>query len=270
MPKFPPISKCNLQKKSYKTIASDLDGTLLISNSPIPYYMLIAIEAGSLIRGLTLLLNLPLIIITYYFISESLGIQMLIFISFKGLESRDIDRVARDILPRFYSTDIRRESFEVFDLCVGKRVVVTASPTVMVENFVKDYLGGHKVLGTIIEVDPVTRKATGFVSGDGVLVSGKKRKVIVAEFGAEGMPDVGLGDRKSDHDFMSLCKEGYMVHKDERAKPLSEDRLKSRIILHHGRIRKRLDPFNAVLFFIWLPFDSILSLIKGRLVQKLK
>ncbi|KAL9245372.1 hypothetical protein vseg_019034 [Gypsophila vaccaria] len=262
MTKFPPISQCNLKTKSYKTIAADLDGTLLISRSSFPYFMLISIEAGSLIRGLILLLSLPFIIVSYLFISESLAIKTMIFISFRGIKLRDLELAARAVLPRFYAADVRQDSFEIFDQCGLKKVVVTANPTFMVDPFVRDYLGGDKVLGTAIEVDPKTRKATGYVSGDGVLVSAKKRAAVVTEFGDDGMPDVGLGDRKSDHDFMALCKEGYMVHHDKEARPVPLDRLKSRIIFHDGRLVQRPDPLNAILTYIWLPFGFMLSLIR--------
>ena len=99
---------------------------------------------------------------------------------------------------------MRKESFEVFDRC-KRKVVVTANPTLMVEPFVKDFLGGDKVLGTEIEVNPKTKKATGFVKKPGVLVGKWKRLAVLKEFGDES-PDVGLGDRKTDHDFMSICK----------------------------------------------------------------
>lgn len=105
---------------------------------------------------------------------------------------------------RFYAADVRRESFEVFDGC-KRKVVVTANPTVMVEPFVRDYLGGDKVLGTEIEVNQKTKKATGFVKKPGVLVGKHKRLAILKEFG-DDLPDIGLGDRATDHDFMSICK----------------------------------------------------------------
>ncbi|PPS15607.1 hypothetical protein GOBAR_AA05001 [Gossypium barbadense] len=255
---FPSITECDGLK--YESIAADLDGTLLISRSSFPYFMLIAVEAGSLLRGLILLLSLPLVIISYLFISEAIGIQILIFISFAGLKIRDIELVSRAVLPRFYAANVRKESFEVFDRC-KRKVVVTANPTFMVEPFVKDFLGGDKVLGTEIEVNPKTKKATGFVKNPGVLVGKFKRLAILKEFGDES-PDLGIGDRESDHDFMSICKEGYMMHPSKSASPVPLDRLKSRIIFHDGRFVQRPDPLNALLTYLWLPFGFILSIIR--------
>lgn len=99
---FPPITKCGeTMTSSYGSIAADLDGTLLISRSSVPYFMLVAIEAGSLLRGFVLLLSLPLVLFSYLFVSEALGIQILIFISFSGLKLRDIELVSRAVLPRY-------------------------------------------------------------------------------------------------------------------------------------------------------------------------
>ncbi|KAL3631984.1 Glycerol-3-phosphate acyltransferase 4 [Castilleja foliolosa] len=47
----------------------------------------------------------------------------------------------------------------------------------MVEPFVKEFLGGDKVIGTEIEVDPKTRKATGFVKRVS-LISASRAKIL--------------------------------------------------------------------------------------------
>ncbi|XP_042506071.1 probable glycerol-3-phosphate acyltransferase 8 [Macadamia integrifolia] len=258
---FPTILQCDVLGREDQTIAADLDGTLLVSRSSFPYFMLVAIEAGSFLRGIVLLLASPLILIVYKLVSEALGIQLLIFISFSGLKFRDIELASRAVLPRFYAGDVRSESWNVFSKC-KRKVVVTANPTVMVDPFVRDFLGGDKVLGTEIEVNPKTGKATGFVKKPGVLVGELKKLALLKEFADNDLPHIGLGDRESDHDFMSLCKEGYMVHHDPSAKPVQQGQLKSPIVFHDGRLVQRPTPGNALITFLWLPVGFFLSLLR--------
>lgn len=201
---FPPMSKCDLSSVSNLSIAADLDGTLLKASLPFLYYVLLAIEAGSLLRGLILMLSLPIIAIVCIFISEDLAGKILIFLAFFGVKVSDLENASRAVLPWFYAMDVRSDSFELFDSC-RRKVVVTANPTVMVDAFAQEFLGADKVLGTEIEVDPWTERATGFVKAPGILVGKLKKMAVQKEFG-EDMPDIGLGDRKSDHDFMSICK----------------------------------------------------------------
>ncbi|XP_071705663.1 probable glycerol-3-phosphate acyltransferase 8 [Rutidosis leptorrhynchoides] len=252
---FPPISECNLSTINHRSIAADLDGTLLRGSFSFPYYVLMAIEAGSLLRGLILSLSIPIITIIFIFISEDLAGKLIIFITFTGIRINDIEFVSRAILPRFYAANVRQDSFEVFDSC-ERKVIVTANPVVMVDVFVKECLGGVKVIGTEIDVDPVTKRATGFVKEPGFLIGEWKKIAVEKEFG-DDLPDIGIGDRESDYDFMSICKESYLVPRDHSASVLSPDRLKKQPIFYDDYLDQ---PPHPMLTYLWLPFRFVLSL----------
>lgn len=202
IPKFPTVHKCASIGREKQTVVADMDGTLLIGRSSFPYFALFAYEIGGILRLLLLLLASPIAAILYYFVSESAGIQILIFTTFAGMKMSDIESVARAVLPKFYTADLHPESWRVFSSC-GKRCVLTANPRIMVEAFLKDFLGADLVLGT--EMVSYKGRATGFVCQPGVLVGSRKADALKKAFGDQE-PDIGLGDRDTDVPFMSLCK----------------------------------------------------------------
>ncbi|KAJ1395006.1 Phospholipid/glycerol acyltransferase [Sesbania bispinosa] len=199
---FPTVNKCTSIGREKHTVVADMDGTLLIGRSSFPYFALIAFEAGGVMRLLFYLLASPIAGLLYYFISESAGIQVLVFASMAGMKLSSIESVARAVLPKFYSGDLHPETWRVFSSC-GKRCVLTANPRIMVEPFLKDFLGADLVLGT--EIGTYKGRATGLICKDGILVGEKKADALKKAFGEE-QPDVGLGDRLTDAPFMALCK----------------------------------------------------------------
>lgn len=200
---FPPVHQCTSIGREKDTVVADMDGTLLRGRSSFPYFALVAFEVGGIFRLLLLLLCAPLAGVLYYFISESAGIQVLIFATFVGMKVSDIESVARAVLPKFYSGDLHSEAWRVFSSC-GKRCVLTANPRIMVEPFLKDFLGADMVLGT--EVDSYKGRATGLVRGRGVLVGKSKAQALRKAFTETSPPEIGLGDRATDYPFLSLCK----------------------------------------------------------------
>ncbi|CAM0947966.1 unnamed protein product [Alopecurus aequalis] len=256
--RFPPLSAFDPSARERRTAASDLDGTLLASSSAFPYYFLVALEAGSYLRALALLLLAPLILLLYTAVSEPAAIALLVFATFAGLCVDDVEAVARGVLPRHYAAGVRADAWEVFRGCgAGRRVVVTASPAVMVGPFVREFLGAE-VAGTELRTFAGGRRFTGMI--ESVLVGERKREVVQRMFGGgDSLPDVGLGDRESDHEFMAICKEAYMVPTNKRA---PADALLSRVVFHDGRLVDRPDPKHAVFALFFLPVGFALALLR--------
>ncbi|KAI3452795.1 hypothetical protein Pfo_009458, partial [Paulownia fortunei] len=255
---FPSVEHCPSIGREKETVVADMDGTLLRGRSSFPYFALVAFEVGGILRLLFLLLLAPFAGLLYYLVSESAGIRVLIFTTFAGMRVSDIESVARAVLPKFYSGDLHPKSWRVFSSC-GKRCVLTANPRIMVEAFLKDFLGADMVLGT--EVSSYGGRATGFVKGPGVLVGKNKADALKAAFG-EAAPEIGLGDRHTDFAFISLCKEGYIVPPRPEVKAVTTDKLPKPIIFHDGRLVHKPSPFMAPLTILWIPVGFVLACLR--------
>ena len=134
------------EKLSGKTIVCDMEGGLLRTSSTFPYFMLVALEAGGLLRGLLLLILCPLISC----LSHEVGLRVMVMVCFLGLR-KDKFRVGRAVLPKFFLEEVGLEGFEVVRRG-GRRVCVSSMPTVMVEEFLQGYLDVEVVLGRELKV----------------------------------------------------------------------------------------------------------------------
>ncbi|KAK9090594.1 hypothetical protein Sjap_023771 [Stephania japonica] len=255
---FPTIDKCASIGREKHTVVADLDGTLLRGRSSFPYFALIAFEVGGIPRLLFLLLASPLAGLLYYFISESVGIRVLVFATFAGMKLSDIESVSRAILPKFYSSDIHPESWRVFSSC-GQRCVLTANPRIMVEAFLKEYLGVDMVVGT--EIGSYKGRATGLICKPGILVGKNKADALVKVFG-ENTPDVGLGDRHTDFPFMSLCKEAYVVPPKLDVDAVGRGKMPKPIVFHDGRLVQKPTPLMALLIIVWTPIGFFIACLR--------
>ncbi|KAL3515925.1 hypothetical protein ACH5RR_022827 [Cinchona calisaya] len=123
-----------------------MEDALLKSTSLFPYFILVAFEAGGLLRAILLFLAYPLVCL----LSKEMGIKILVFICFFGIK-KDKFRVGRSVLPKFFLEDVGYQGFEVV-MRHMRKVGLSDLPTIMVEGFLKDYLGVDVVMGRELKV----------------------------------------------------------------------------------------------------------------------
>ncbi|KAI5339727.1 hypothetical protein L3X38_018999 [Prunus dulcis] len=253
---FPSVTKCVLEGRDSATIACDIFGALLKSQSVFPYFMLVAFEGGSVIRAFLLLLSCPILLVLDY----ELKLRVMIFITFCGLRRKDMESVGRAVLPKFYLDNLNLQAYEVL-ASTGSKFVFTSVPRVMVEGFLKEYLEVDDVIGT--ELQTVGHYFTGFLSKSGFLV---KHRALKEHFG-DKKPDVGLGTSSlHDHLFISLCKEAYVVNKEDSKSGsnsvMPRQKYPKPVIFHDGRLAFLPTPSATLAMFMWLPLGIILAIFR--------
>ncbi|KAH9325337.1 hypothetical protein KI387_005515 [Taxus chinensis] len=255
------IANCVTRNRQTNSVVSDFEGALLHRKNAFSYFMLVAFEASGILRFALLLLSWPVYAVLYYFISEAAGLRVLIFVALVGLRVSEIESAGRAVLPKFYMEDLNCETWRVFS-SFGRRVVVTSSPRVMVESFLKRHVQAEEVIGTEIEVNRFGR-ATGFVKVPGVLLGLHKRFAVKALFG-DATPTVGLGrEIPVERSFMALCQESYVVPANQR-KDTTDDVLPKPppVIFHDGRLVRRPTPLSALLILIYIPLGMFLAIFR--------
>ncbi|KAL5567554.1 hypothetical protein UlMin_024129 [Ulmus minor] len=239
------------------SVVSELEGTLLKDPDPFSYFMLVAFEASGLIRFALLLTAWPVICLLDLMGFGEAGLKLMIFIAVAGLPETEIQSVARAVLPKFYMDDVDMEAWKVFS-SFDKRVVVTKTPTVMVERFVKEHLRADEVIGSELLVNRFGY-ATGFVRDDNI---GLRIYERVANIFGDQQPEVGLGRPGSASSVLSLCKEQTQApsmtshnHDHQVLRPLP-------VIFHDGRLVKRPTASTGLLILLWMPLGILLATLR--------
>lgn len=133
-------------KHANKTLVFDFEGTLLRSTSLFSYFMLVSFEAGGILRSLILFLSYPLV----WLVGEyQLGLKIMVFLTFFGLR-KDSFRIGTSVLPKFFLEDVGLEGFEAV-MCCERKVASSKLPRIMVQGFLKDYLGVEAVVAREIK-----------------------------------------------------------------------------------------------------------------------
>ncbi|KAL2481873.1 putative glycerol-3-phosphate acyltransferase 3 [Abeliophyllum distichum] len=258
------ISQFGFQKFQFLAQRSDLEDHFLIfnvetallkSSSLFPYFMLVAFEAGSLLRAFVLLVSYPFIRIC----SENFGLKIMVMVCFFGLKKESF-RAGSAVLPKFFLENVGMESFEVLKRG-KKKVAVSNLPQVMVESFLRDYLNIDFVFGRELKV------FGGYFLG---LMEEKREFVLeknAFEVGKITSDLIGVSSLKKSFDsqWFSYCKEIYLVSEGDSRhwNQLPRNLYPKPLIFHDGRLAFRPSFLATLSMFMWLPVGCILSIIRS-------
>jgi glycerol-3-phosphate acyltransferase len=197
----PPAARLSAGGEKTVTMVVDVEGALLRSSSSrslFPYFMLVAVEAGSFLRGLLLLLLYPVISLLAGAGGGDVAVRAMAAVAFCGLrESRF--RAGRTVLPRWLLDDVGKEAVDAIVTLTRRRsspaatatVVWTSSmPRVMVEPFLREYMAAAEGGGEVVVAAREMKVVWGFYTGvmeDGGEVAAASPEVRRA---MEGVDDV--------------------------------------------------------------------------------
>ncbi|KAE9611869.1 putative glycerol-3-phosphate 1-O-acyltransferase [Lupinus albus] len=257
--KFP--SLLNRSDLSDHTLIFDVENALLKSSSLFPYFMLVAFEAGGLLRAFVFVLLYPFVCLA----GEKMGLKIMIMTCFFGIKE-DSFRVGRSVLPKFFLEDVGSEMFEVLNRG-GKKVGVTNLPRIMVESFVKEYLEIDFVIGSELKV----------FCGYHIGLMDDRKTMHALEQVQEGKGSshmIGITSFNKilhHHQLFSNCKEVYLVSEGDKRmwQALPKELYPKPLIFHDGRLALRPDPMDSLAMLMWLPYAIILAIIRISLALSL-
>lgn len=183
-------------------VVSELEGTLVKDPDAFSYFMLVAFEASGLVRFLVLLILWPVIRLLDMYGMRDAGLRLSVFVAFVGVHESEIESVARAVLPKFYMDDLDLEAWNIFS-SYQKRIVVTTTPRVMVERFLKEHLRADEIIGSELILNRFGF-ATGFIKNEGGSIADRVRMMF--EEHQQQKPEMGLGRIPSGSSFLSSCR----------------------------------------------------------------
>ncbi|KAK7385708.1 hypothetical protein VNO78_31516 [Psophocarpus tetragonolobus] len=224
-----------------ESVVSELEGTLVKEKDGFSYFMLVAFEASGLVRFALLLTLWPVLGFLDMVGMKDLALRLMIFVAVAGVSKSEIESVARAVLPKFYMDDLDMDAWKVFS-SHNKRLVVTKTPKIMVERFVKDHLRADEVFGTELSFNRFGL-ATGFVLSH----SSNTISQRVAQF-FNNQPPTLLMDRLNPP----------IVNQNNDQQLLRPHP----VIFHDGRLVKRPTPSISLLILLWIPVGILLAIIR--------
>ncbi|KAF4370079.1 probable glycerol-3-phosphate acyltransferase 3 [Cannabis sativa] len=242
------------------TMIFNMEGGLLKSSSLFPYFMLVAFEAGGLFRSIVLLLSYPFICL----LSQEMRLKWMVMISFFGIKKESF-RAGTAVLPKFYLEDVGFEMFEL--LQKGSRTVaLTNFPVVMVESFLRDYLGVDCVVGRELKV--FHGYFLGLMEDDTKYVpSNILEENLIATVDSDHHHMIGITDFNttfSNQQLLSSCKEVYFVSETDKKnwQILPRERYPKALIFHDGRLALRPSPLATLQALMWGPIGFTLAVAR--------
>ncbi|XP_015891692.3 probable glycerol-3-phosphate acyltransferase 3 [Ziziphus jujuba] len=240
------------------TLIFNVEGALLKSSSFFPYFMLVAFEAGGLLRSFILFLLYPLICL----VDQETGLKIMVMVCFFGIKKESF-RLGSAVLPKFFLEDVCLEAFEIVQRGT-KKVAVTNFPVVMVESFLRDYLQIDFVVGRELKV------FRGYFLG--LMEERKKVTPFMEEIIAEkklGSDIIGITSSSFNkfpdrYQLFSYCKEVYLVNNtDKRSwQNLPREKYPKPLIFHDGRLALRPTPLETLVMLMWVPFGFTLAVLR--------
>ncbi|KQK11591.1 glycerol-3-phosphate acyltransferase 1 [Brachypodium distachyon] len=210
----------------------DADALLLAGKTTpaalFPPFFLVAVEAGSFARGLLLLALYPFL----HFVKLEACARAMAMVAFCGLRRDEAARIGRAVLPRHFSrsTSIPSPAPEKMTAAVS-----SSFPTVMVEAFLKEYVGFDAVVGREV------RKAgqhyySGFMEED--------------------------DSAEKEARFMAATKGAAEKSKSENNNRGSQQCYPKPMVFHDGRLAFTPTPARALAMYAYLPLAVFLAAVR--------